>query len=288
MKVWLASGTTRWAVIFVLVVNAAGSLEATQEVVGDEPPNASAAVFPLMEDLASDDVPTRRSATMVLRELGPVAWPAIPALVEALSDPIMGVRKGAAGALGGIGPAAEPAIPGLIEALSDPHRFVRSWAAMALSEIGPAARRAGPEMVHMMEGDVDNLRGRAWCASALPILDADPDLAVPALMRALSNDSSEEVRSVAALSLEAYGSRAARRGAAMSLSDALLDAHWKVRGNAACALPEMGADAEIARSRLEGAHRDETPYVRDCAARALASLDQRRRPRSFRRPSPLR
>ncbi|MBW1906906.1 MAG: HEAT repeat domain-containing protein, partial [Deltaproteobacteria bacterium] len=48
---------------------------------------------------------------------------------------------------------------------------------------------------------------------------------------------------------------------------------WKVRGNAACALMEMGADAQRAVSMLEGALRDDTPYVRDCAVRALAKLE---------------
>ena len=66
---------------------------------------------------------------------------------------------------------------------------------------------------------------------------------------------------------------AARRGATRSLIDALLDPHWKVRGNAACALPEMGDDAEMAISGLEAALRDDTEYVRDCAARALAALN---------------
>ena len=108
--------------------------------------------------------------------------------------------------------------------------------------------------------------------SALPKLNAEPDLAVPALIRALSSDASEEVRSVAVLSLEAYGLEASKHDATRFLMDALQDPHWKVRGNAACALPKMGAEAEIAVSRLETALRDETEYVRDCAARALAEL----------------
>ncbi len=269
---WLRG--SRWVATLALVTGLAGQAEATQEVIGEEPPHANAAVMPLLEDLRGDDVAARIAAVMALRELGPVAWPALPALIEALSDPIMGVRKGAAGALGGIGPAAEEAVPELARALADPHRFVRSWAAMALFEIGPAARPAAADLVQMLETDAENLRGRAWCASALPKLNADPDLAVPALARALSSDESEEVRSVAVLSLEAYGLAAAKRGATRFLIDALLDPHWKVRGNAACALPEMGAEAEIAVSRLEAALRDDTEYVRDCAARALAELER--------------
>ena len=264
-----------WIALFVLATGLTRSATATQEVIGDEPPNANAAVVPLLQDLDGDDVTARVAAVMAMRELGPVAWPAVPALTEALSDPIVGIRKGAAGALGGIGQAAVSAVPELARALGDPHRFVRSWAAMALYEIGPAAEPAAAELVHMLETDAGNLRGRAWCASALPEIHVHPDLAVPALIRALQEDTSEEVRSVAVLSLERYGREAAQRGATRSLMDALLDPHWKVRGNAACALPEMGSSsAEVAVSRLEGALLDDTEYVRNCAMRALSELDR--------------
>ena len=264
-----------WIALFVLAAGLARSATATQEVIGDEPPNANAAVVPLLEDLAGDDVTARLAAVMAMRELGSVAWPAVPALIENLSNPIMGIRRGAAGALGGIGQAAASAVPELARALGDPHRFVRSWAAMALYEIGPAAEPAAADLVHMLETDAGNLRGRAWCASALPEILAHADLAVPALIRALQKDVSEEVRSVAVLSLERYGLEAAQRGATRSLMDALLDPHWKVRGNAACALPEMGSAAEIAHSRLERALLDDTEYVRNCAMRSLSKLDVR-------------
>jgi len=147
----------------------------------------------------------------------------------------------------------------------------------ALFEIGAAAKPAAARLIHMLETDVENLRGRSWCASALPEIGAEPELAVPALARALAEDGSEEVRAVAVLSLEKYGLAAARRGAVFTLMEALSDPHWKVRGNAACALPEMGADAEMALSKLAGALRDEAPYVRGCAAEALGELGLRAR-----------
>ena len=146
---------------------------------------------------------------------------------------------------------------------------------VAVAEPAAPAKPAAPDLVHMMHTDVENLRGRSWCASALPKIQADPDLAVPALIRALGEDPSEEVRSVAVLSLESYGSEAAQRGATRTLVDALHDPHWKVRGNAACALPAMGADAGWAVSSLEGVLGDETAYVRDCATRALKELRAR-------------
>ena len=236
------------------------------------PPEIHVAVLPLVEDLANGDTHARIAATMALRELGPKALPALPLLIDALDDPLVPVRKGAAGALGGIGAEAAPAVPALREALGDPHRFVRSWVAMALFEIGPGARAAGPDLAALLRSDAENLRGRAWAASALPRLDVEPDVAVPALREALLEDPSDEVRSVAALSLQEYGPRAARRGAAMALREALSDPHWKVRGNAACALPAMGEEAEVAISHLVSRLRDATPYVRGCAARSVGEL----------------
>lgn len=259
-------------VLGLIVATPTRPTRAEQTVIGDEPPHAWSAVAPLLADLESGDESRRVSAVMAMRELGPNAWPAVPILIEALSDPLVPVRKGAAGALGGIGPAAASAVPALRAALSDPHRFVRSWAAMALFEIGPGARAAGPELIGMLDSDAENLRGRSWCASALPVVGADPDRAVPALRRALESDPSEEVRAVAVLSLERYGSEAARRDGIHALIEALDDRHWKVRGNAACALPEMGPEAGIALSKLAVALRDEAPYVRGCAVAAIGEL----------------
>jgi HEAT repeat protein len=95
---------------------------------------------------------------------------------------------------------------------------------------------------------------------------------VPPLLEALSKDSSEEVRSVAVLSLERFGIEAARSGATLALLGALNDTHWKVRANAACALPDMGEDAVVGLSALAVALRDETPYVRGCAADAKGEI----------------
>ncbi len=249
---------------------------AEQVVVGDQPPHAGSAVAPLLKDLDDPDPARRIAAALALRELGPLAWPAVPPLIEALGDPHMGVRKSAAGALGGIGPDAAAAVPALEETLGDPHRFVRSWAAMALYEVGPPARPAAPRLAQLLAGDVENLRGRSWAASALPAVEADADLAVPALSAALRDDPSEEVRAVAVLSLERYGPRAAERGATLSLMEAMRDPHWKVRGNAACALPKLGRDAATpGLARLAAALSDTAPYVRGCAARSLGELGPR-------------
>jgi HEAT repeat protein len=256
------------ALAFALALTPTPGL-AIQEVIGDEPPHATEAVMPFLSDLESEDVSVRMAALLALRELGPIAWPAVPALIEALDDPLVPVRKSAAGALGGIGESAQPAAPALARALSDPHRFVRSWAAMALYEIGPPAKNATSALIHMLKSDQENLRGRSWCASALPRVGADASLAVPALRQALASDSSEEVRAVAVLSIEHYGVEAAKYDGVLALRDALSDEHWKVRGNAACALPELGDESEAVLSDLAATLRDETPYTRGCAVKAL-------------------
>ena len=58
----------------------------------------------------------------------------------------------------------------------------------------------------MLASDRGNLRGRAWCASALPLVEADAGLAVPALVAALE-DESEEVRAVAVESGDVFARR---------------------------------------------------------------------------------
>ncbi len=243
-----------------------------------DPPHAPAAVFALMEDLRAGDPAAQIAAALALRELGELAFPALSLLEERLEHPSMGVRKTAAGALGGIGPAAESAVPALARRLEDPHAFVRSWAAMALYEIGPGARPAAGALIALMERDAENLRGRAWSASALPRIGAPAALAVPPLLRALGRDPSEEVRAVAVLALEEYAREAAAHGALTALLDTLDDPHWKVRGNAACALPALISPrdpaAETLVSPLVTLLRDWSGYVRGCALRSLGSLGE--------------
>lgn len=246
-----------------------------------DPPHAPQAVFALMSDLRDEDLAARITAALALRELGELAFPALPLLEAMLEDPAMGARKAAVGALGGMGPAAEAAVPALARRLEDPHPFVRSWAAMALSEIGPGARPATAALIAMLGRDADNLRGRAWCTAALPLVKAPAADAVPALIRALDRDPSEEVRAVAVLSLERYAREAAAHGALPTLLDALNDGHWKVRGNAACALTELVSapdpEAERIVFPLTDRLRDESAYVRGCALRSLGRLGENAR-----------
>ncbi len=141
---------------------------------------------------------------------------------------------------------------------------------MALAEIGPPARPAGRALAAMLVSDHENLRGRSWCASALPLIEADAPVAVPALLAALE-DPSDEVRAVAVLSLEAYLKRSheVAESALPELVRRLHDEHWKVRGNAACALGHAGEDASWVVSDLIVALGDPAPYVRGCAAQGL-------------------
>jgi HEAT repeat protein len=258
--------------LLLLIVGGAEPLHAEQKIAGDEPPHAGFALIPLLEDLSAENPEARIAAAMAIRELGATAELAVPLLVKALEDALVPMRRSAAGALGGIGPGAAAAVPALTTALGDPHRFVRSWSAMALVEIGPASLPAANALIALMRTDVENLRGRSWAASALPVIGADPERAVPALALALANDESEEVRAVAVLSLEKYAADAARLGATEAMIGALSDPVAMVRRNAACALPKLGADAALGTSALELALRDESAMVRACAARALGEI----------------
>ncbi len=224
-------------------------------------------IEPLVRALHSADPQMRATAGKALRELGVGARGALPDLIAALADEYQQVRAGAAAALGGIGPEARTAVHALRYTLYDEHRFVRSWGALALAEIGRDAYYAAPDLIRMLATDRANLRGRAWCADALPRVEAAPELAVPALTAALQ-DESHEVRSVAVLSLEKYGEPA--RSAVPALTRALQDEHWNVRGNAACALGDLGGEAQV--PDLITALEDEAPYVRGCAAEGLGEL----------------
>ncbi len=50
----------------VCAIALGGAARATQEVIGDEPPNANAAVVPLLEDLNSEDRTARMAAIMAM------------------------------------------------------------------------------------------------------------------------------------------------------------------------------------------------------------------------------
>lgn len=269
----MMSGRRQLALVLLLFAGSALPVHAEQKIAGDEPPHAGFALIRLIEDLSDENPEARIVAAMTIRELGATAELAVPLLVKALEDPLVPMRRSAAGALGGIGPGAAAAVPALTASLADPHRFVRSWAAMALVEIGPASRPATDALIDLLRTDVENLRARSWAASALPVIGADPERAVPALIQALANDESEEVRAVAALSLEKYATDAARLDATKGLIDALSDPVSMVRRNAACALPEMGADAALGASALLAlALQDEDAMVRACAARAHSEI----------------
>lgn len=263
---------TAFIVLLTFLIVSPSFVHAEQMVEGDEPPHAGLALIPMVEDLMAGDLETRIAAAMALRELGAIAEPAVPELIEALSDASVGVRKSAAGALGGIGEGAASAVPALAALLEDPHRFVRSWAAMALYEIGSASQPAADHLIRLMKTDTENLRGRSWAASALPVIGADPETAVPALIAALAEDDSEEVRAVAALSIERFGIEARHLGATDALIDALGDRAALVRGNAACVLSKWGPEALRGRSALALGLRDEAPRVRGCAAAALGEI----------------
>ena len=93
---------------------------------------------------------------------------------------------------------------------------------------------------------------------------------MPALKTALE-DPSDEVRAVAVLSLESYleSSPEVRASVVPNLVERLHDEHWKVRGNAACALGHAGEDATWVVSKLVVALGDTAPYVRGCAAQGI-------------------
>ncbi len=181
-----------------------------------------------------------RDATVeiqMVRALGGAGPRAIPTLERALGDERQEVREAAAWAAGELGQDALPLVPALLDAAG--RDGVLSEAVGAVEKIGPAAT---PDLLEALAGHaVPGVRADA--ALALGRLEAPPEQVVPALARAL-DDESEDVRQWAAFALQQQGPAAAP--AVEDLRAALTDPEPWVRQNAAQALGAIGEAAHPA------------------------------------------
>ena len=180
-------------------------------------------------------------------ELGEIGAPAASALIEALpgqdeetltdtqtaklgnvTRPEL-VRRNASYALSAMGAAA---VPALIEATKHPQWWVREIAVQSLGDTGLAAEDA-----------------------------------IPALIEALQDDSSDKVRPAAA---EALGTTSqAGSKAVTALAQALEQDNAGVRNAASLALARIGQHAQAAVPALQGVFEDENRYTRGHAVHAL-------------------
>lgn len=120
--------------------------------------------------------------------LGPVASQHLPELIVCLTnDSRSEVRLVAAGALGGIGPGASLAVPALLGALKDSEWRVRFNALSALDTIHPKLDAVLTNLIESLEDSQSPCRASA--AEALGNYGAAASAAIPALKRALTNNS---------------------------------------------------------------------------------------------------
>ena len=207
-------------------------------------PQSGQAIADLVAALSDD---SEMVAIDAAYELGEIGAPAASALIEALPGQDEGtltdtqtaklgnvtrpelVRRNASYALSAMGAAA---VPALIEATKHPQWWVREIAVQSLGDTGLAAEDA-----------------------------------IPALIEALQDDSSDKVRPAAA---EALGTTSqAGSKAVTALAQALEQDNAGVRNAASLALARIGRHAQTAVPALQGVFEDENRYTRGHAVHAL-------------------
>ena len=259
-------------------------------------PAAAATAGDLARRLAAGPVADRVAAAEALAGIGAAAVPAMPALLACLNrdpDPVRIAATYAAGAIG------TPAVPALVDALRDSgaalprllsgvgrgnhggtwreQALVMDDAAHALAAIGTEAI---PALIDLLAADHEWARVNA--AFALGEMDHAARGAVPALVRALDDESHFVVRT-AADSLGTIGGTeaAAPLGRLLRLErhgwDTPLVRGWSIRDqlrfNAATALARLGSDAADAEADLIAALDDPCGQVTTVTLAALRRLN---------------
>jgi HEAT repeat protein len=203
-------------------------------------------IFPIVDDLheqrqlitalqAKGDA-RGEAARIALAPLGARTRTALPALVLALKDEAAQVRAGAAAALYWIAPEAGTAAPALAGALQDQDSRVRRLSGLALARLGPDARSAVPARIQVLVDE--DARVRAAASSALGGIGPD---AAAGLVEALQKDREARIRAAAAAALPAIPGKTPV--AVPALIKALTDADAGVRAAAALALKKIDPQA---------------------------------------------
>ena len=218
--------------------------------------DAKAAVPALAKLLAAGKHPWATGpALWALSRMGPAAEPAIPVLLRHVAAPH------AAEALAGLG---APAVPGLRKALADLRPRNVIGALRALGAMDARAAAAAPDVRKHLGHKDPQVRVRAvW---ALARIEPEQENALPALIKALG-DGHTAVRYQAAEGLVRWGW--AGKAAVPPLTKVLEgDPRREVRAAAARALSTVRPEGHAA--LLKALAGSKSPFVRGCAARALA------------------
>lgn len=266
---------------------------------------------PLVRELNSPQVESRRKAAQTLARLGPDAAPVIEALVGALDDQDAYVRFEVLKTIGKIGPAAKAAVPALVDILKVETSPMQVPALQALAGIGFEAKEALPELRKIVaQGDAAITPSAAFALARVTATNLARDNAtaredwspvIPRLLAGLA-DKRSHVRQDAVTALVEIGAPAvpaltelvkqhvqnpdgAIRGAAVLrligapavpaapvLIEALASSHERVVVVAIDALGAIGAKADSAVPELRKLLGNRIAAVRSHAAASLAEF----------------
>ncbi|MBL4847175.1 MAG: HEAT repeat domain-containing protein [Planctomycetes bacterium] len=233
-------------------------------------PGADRALRLIVDALDFPDVEVREQALTTIRELGPRAAIATSALIKLLDAQTEEEQRRATAAIARIGPGANAAGEHVLRLAEDESRelYTRQAAVRALG-----ALERSPELDQgLLRIYADTSSGPHTRARALEAFGqgegADPAHVVPALIRALS-DRSSDVREAATEALSAHGPAAAP--AAPALAEALSDSNRHVGGGACWALSAIG---EPALPVLVGPVLSESEQESKLAAKALERIGE--------------
>jgi HEAT repeat protein len=270
------------------------------EALGDLGPGAKSAAGALVKAVKDSDPAVSWAAVDALGQIGPDAEEAVPALIEALKE--ASTRGAAADTLGQIGRKAQAAVPALEQALKGDDVTVRWAAAVALVRIGGAGARPGVRFLLKPDGvpgrsvsDASQILTAPATWETLPELieaarepslrDASAQISgnvamyitkeqVPAGVTRLLQDKDPGVRCVAAWFL--YGGRALGLKDALAVFQETLKSSdpW-ARRQAIQFLGKLGAQSRDAVPAITGLLDDKDERVRDAAAKALKSIQQK-------------
>ena len=186
-------------------------------------------VLALIDKVKSGSQETRIQAMNNLGALGPDAEAAVPVLIQLLYTANEDLRLNATLTLGKLGKnAGEP----LSQTMKDRNQDVRYFSVWALGLLGPDAKDKTADVLALLNDRSDQVRRKA--AETLGRIEAQPDVAVPALIKALS-DPSGDVRQAASTALTKLGPEAVP-----ALLQAFQDNNPAVKLAALSALGELG------------------------------------------------
>lgn len=256
------------------------------------------AVPVLTNAMSHKDKDVRCSAAEAIGKIGRGTEAAIPKLADALSDSSPEVRANAAEALGRIPGSGNVAIPVLMKCVKAsisagkgkkrspeelPHAFstltsrdleiaVLRRSIEAFGNIGHESKIATSLLVAIVSDKNLDRSVRTAAEESLPLVDADPDIAIPVLLAALSKEEDDkEVRGEAANALGRFA--ISGENVITALMDSAGDAEHVVRIKSVSALGRIGASAKSALPLLlEILASDKSPAIRQQAVFAVSQI----------------